>query len=213
MPDRLEHNPDAMLRTVLDAMPSAVLVVDADVRILDANRAAQALMGSSRRPSPEPLRAGEALHCLHAYEHPDGCGRSADCGSCVIRGAVHDALSGRTSLRLRTRMHLRLDDEEREAYFHITASGFRYQERDWALLVLEDISEFAELRKIVPICAQCKKIRKDEDYWQSVEKYVGRYLDLSFSHSYCPACKQALMRSVDSVTVIPKQRPAASVDG
>jgi hypothetical protein len=204
---------NAMLRAVLDAMPSAVFVVDADVRIMMANRAARELIRSSGVPSQALLRAGEALHCLHAFDHPDGCGRSADCSDCVIRGAVGDALAGKASRRLRTRMNLSLDGHRRDVYLQVTASGFEHQTRQLALLVMEDISAFAELRKIVPICAQCKKIRQDEDYWQSVENYVGQYMDLSFSHSYCPSCKQDMLNAIDAAHVIPGNRRPRSIDG
>lgn len=204
---------NAMLRAVLDAMPSAVFVVDADVRIMMANRAAHELIRSSGVPSPASLRAGEALHCLHAFDHPGGCGRSADCSDCVIRGAVGDALTGKASRRLRTRMNLSLDGHRRDVYLQVTASGFEHQARQLALLVMEDISAFAELRKIVPICAQCKKIRQDEDYWQSVENYVGQYMDLSFSHSYCPSCKQDMLNAIDAAHVIPGNRQPRSSDG
>jgi hypothetical protein len=153
------------------------------------------------------LRAGEALHCLHAFDHPDGCGRSVDCGDCVIRGAVKEAMAGRHSLRRRTRLQLHLEDRIQSVYFQVSVSGFHYQGRDLVLLVLEDISEFAELRKIVPICAQCKSVRRDEDYWQSVESYVGRFMDLSFSHSYCPSCKQEILRSIEATPVVPGPNP------
>ena len=66
MPIPTDHLKNDILRSVLDAMPSAVLVVDEDVRIIDANRAALTLIGSSRDGSRDLLRAGEALHCLHA---------------------------------------------------------------------------------------------------------------------------------------------------
>ena len=201
MASPLEPTNDDLLRTVLDAMPSAVFVVDRDVRIIDTNRAARALIRATRHTDREPLRAGEALHCLHAFDHSAGCGRSVDCGDCVIRRAVQDAFAGRHSLRRRTRMQLHLDDRLKDAYFQVSVTGFQYRSQDLVLLVLEDISEFAELRKIVPICAQCKNIRQDEDYWQSVESYVERFMDFSFSHSYCPACKQDILRAIDTVQV------------
>jgi len=208
-----EHSDNAMLRAVLDAMPSAVFVVDADVRIIDANQAAHELIRSSEPISQESLRAGEVLSCLHALDHTGGCGRSSDCGDCVIRGAVGDALEGKARRRLRTRMNLSLDGRRQDVYFKVTASGLRHQARQLALLVLEDISAFAELRKIVPICAQCKKIRQDEDYWQSVENYVGQYLDLSFSHSYCPSCKQDMLQAIDATPVSPRRNLSRPIDG
>lgn len=196
-----------ILRTVLDAMPSAVFVVDGDVRIMDTNQAARGLIRSTRQTGRASLRAGEALHCLHAFAHPDGCGRSTDCGACVIRGAVQDALAGQRSLRRRTRLQLHLEDHIQDAYYQITASGFHYQGHDLVLLVLEDISEFAELRKIVPTCSQCKSIRQDEDYWQSVESYVEGFMDLSFTHSYCPSCKQEVLRTIDTTHVVSPSAP------
>ncbi len=44
------------------------------------------------------------------------------------------------------------------------------------------------LRGIVPICANCKKIRNDEGYWQQVEVYVRDHTDAEFSHGICPEC-------------------------
>ena len=42
------------------------------------------------------------------------------------------------------------------------------------------------------MCAHCKKIRNDQKYWQSLEKYFGEHLDLEFSHGICPDCAQKL---------------------
>lgn len=38
----------------------------------------------------------------------------------------------------------------------------------------------------VPICAQCKKIREDRDYWTQVDTYVSAHSDAQFSHTLCP---------------------------
>jgi len=50
------------------------------------------------------------------------------------------------------------------------------------------LSEVKVLRGILPICAYCKKIRDDKDYWQSVEKYISSRTDAQFSHGFCPEC-------------------------
>ena len=47
------------------------------------------------------------------------------------------------------------------------------------------------LRKLLPICAGCKKIRDDAGYWQSVESYMLQHADVRFSHGLCPDCLRA----------------------
>jgi hypothetical protein len=47
------------------------------------------------------------------------------------------------------------------------------------------------LSGLIPICAQCKKIRDDGGYWQQVEDYVHDHSEAVFSHSLCPACLAA----------------------
>lgn len=54
------------------------------------------------------------------------------------------------------------------------------------------LSEIKQLRGILPICAECKKIRDDKGYWHQVELYVREHTDAQFSHSICPDCKQKL---------------------
>jgi phosphoserine phosphatase RsbU/P len=48
------------------------------------------------------------------------------------------------------------------------------------------------LRGIVPICANCKKIRDDQGYWNQVEVYVRDHTEAEFSHSICPECVKIL---------------------
>jgi sigma-B regulation protein RsbU (phosphoserine phosphatase) len=48
------------------------------------------------------------------------------------------------------------------------------------------------LRGILPICANCKKIRDDQGYWNQVEVYVRDHTEAEFSHSICPECRKEL---------------------
>ncbi len=58
---------------------------------------------------------------------------------------------------------------------------------------LEDaLAQVKQLQDIVPICAWCKKIRDDSDYWQSVEDYMEKYSEARFSHGICPECAAKL---------------------
>lgn len=56
---------------------------------------------------------------------------------------------------------------------------------------LEDaLAHVKQLQGIIPICAWCKKIRNDQDFWSSVEDYIGEHSQAEFSHSICPSCRE-----------------------
>jgi len=54
------------------------------------------------------------------------------------------------------------------------------------------LKEVKQLSGILPICANCKKIRDDEGYWQQVEGYIQQHSEAQFSHGLCPACVDRL---------------------
>lgn len=48
------------------------------------------------------------------------------------------------------------------------------------------------LRGILPICANCKKIRNDQGYWKQVETYLSEHTEVLFTHGICPDCVKKL---------------------
>ena len=53
------------------------------------------------------------------------------------------------------------------------------------------------LSGLLPICANCKKIRDDKGYWNQIEGYIQKYSDAQFSHSVCPDCAEELYPDLD----------------
>jgi PAS domain-containing protein len=184
--DKLEF-----FRSVLDSMPSAVFVVDAEVRILHLNATASAWLGKDD-DAVFMLRGGEVFHCIHSTETPEGCGHSESCRDCVIRGSVQAAFRAGKVFRAKARVQLRQRDTLTDIHLLITTAPFTHEEQPLALLILEDISELIQLRSLLPICANCKKIRNDADYWEHVESYFQARLGVDFSHSVCPDCLRTL---------------------
>jgi len=176
-----------MLRAVFDALPSLVFVVDQDVRIQEYNMAASDLLMAARKTVLKQ-RAGEIMHCIHSSEVQDGCGRSPFCKDCIIRNSVTEAFQGNRVVRRRTRIELIRDTNKIEIYALITVSPFSFQDRPLALLVIEDISEIAELYRMIPICSVCRKVRDDKESWMLVEAYFKNNWDVDFSHGLCPDC-------------------------
>jgi PAS domain-containing protein len=54
------------------------------------------------------------------------------------------------------------------------------------------LAEVKTLSGLLPICANCKKVRDDKGYWTQVEAYLGQKTDVLFSHSICPDCARKL---------------------
>jgi PAS domain-containing protein len=176
-----------LYRAMLDAMPMPVFVVDEDVRIIDRNAAAVQLVAEDPEFVLNRL-CGSVLRCLHEMETDEGCGHSPPCRECVIRHAVNETLQGQSVSRHRVQMELTRQTELNPVHLLVTAAPFEYDGRALVLLVLEDISELVTLRGIVPICASCKNVRVDEEYWQQVEKYFSTHLGVMFTHGLCPDC-------------------------
>ena len=47
-----------------------------------------------------------------------------------------------------------------------------------------------QLEGIIPICAHCKRIRRDDDVYEQMEEYVEKHSLAVFSHGICPTCAQ-----------------------
>jgi len=54
------------------------------------------------------------------------------------------------------------------------------------------LSQIRTLRGLLPICANCKKIRDDTGYWNQIETYIHAHSEAEFSHGICPECMKKL---------------------
>ena len=64
-------------------------------------------------------------------------------------------------------------------------------EQDRERLIQELTTALAEvntLSGLLPICAQCKKVRDDSGYWNQIESYISKHSSATFSHGMCPDC-------------------------
>ena len=173
-------------------MPSMVFVVDKDVRVHEFNKAAADYLGINRSAVLKH-RGGEILKCLHATETPEGCGHAPFCEGCVVRNSVKNAFDGNHVERARAKMELIRGEHKDEIYAHISASPFSYKKKNLVLLVIEDISILSELKRIIPICSICHKIRDQNEVWSRIEAYFKDNWDVDFSHGYCPECCAELL--------------------
>ncbi len=75
----------------------------------------------------------------------------------------------------------------------ITESRRIREEREKLLYELQQaMSKVKVLSGLIPICANCKKIRDDKGYWNHLEVYIRTHSEADFTHGICPACLEKL---------------------
>ena len=59
----------------------------------------------------------------------------------------------------------------------------------------ETLARIQLLEGLLPICAECKKIRDQMDTWHQLETYLTANSNMTFTHGICPECeKQAIAK-------------------
>jgi sigma-B regulation protein RsbU (phosphoserine phosphatase) len=100
----------------------------------------------------------------------------------------------RNELRARVQVGVRIVDLQ-------TKLANRVKELEGAL------AHVKQLQGILPICSYCKKIRSDQDYWQTVESYIADHSEAEFSHGICPACYETTVKEqLDSFRALTSER-------
>ena len=64
----------------------------------------------------------------------------------------------------------------------------QFELRKSAAELADALDRVRQLDGLLPICAHCKRIREDGDYWSEVEAYLRKHAPVEFSHGICPAC-------------------------
>ncbi|MBI5186563.1 MAG: PAS domain S-box protein [Nitrospinae bacterium] len=185
----LENN--EFFQNLFDSIPSPIFIVDDDVRILYLNSAATETFGFIKE-GVYRKRGGDALGCIHSTEDPRGCGHAGFCKDCVVRSSVQDAIRGDKIIRKKTKMEFLKKGKIIDAHILVTTSPLKHGGKTFSILIMEDISELLQLRSLLPICANCKRIHDDKNYWETVETYIESHIDVQFSHSICPECSKIL---------------------
>ncbi|MHB0875976.1 MAG: histidine kinase N-terminal 7TM domain-containing protein [Anaerolineae bacterium] len=168
---------------VLESLTDGIAVLDSTGRIVDLNAAAAVMLGcpSEVALGPVGMKFDPALrqHFLSPRETRTE----------VVTGDGRRHIDLRVSaLRSRRRVGgwvVVMQD--------ITTRKLAEQEREKLILELQDaLGRINTLRGLIPICANCKKIRDDSGYWRQVEEYMKAHSEAEFTHAICPECLSKL---------------------
>jgi len=77
-------------------------------------------------------------------------------------------------------------------FYHLRVLQLLRREQELQRRVDESLAEIKVLGGLIPICANCKKIRDDRGFWNQLETYIRDHSEASFTHGICPECTQKL---------------------
>jgi len=53
----------------------------------------------------------------------------------------------------------------------------------------EALAHVQQLQGLIPICAWCRQVRNDGNFWEQVDSYLTKRSGLQFTHAICPTCR------------------------
>lgn len=185
----------ARYRGLVEGQGEGVILTDPDGRLAYANPAAHELLGlppgalvgrrfddvvaldeTEETPGPAAPRPRGSWSTNHVeVRRPDGGDRTLLC-----TGAPQTDHRGRL---VGTVCVLRDVTEFRRAELE--------HERQIAEL-REAVAQVQALHGLLPICANCKKVRDDSGSWYTVETFVHEHSQAEFTHTLCPDCMASL---------------------
>jgi len=164
--------------------PIATVIVDRDGRVIKSNIAKRC--SDDRIPAIGDImyRDYAAKHTINMYEELKKC--------------MRDGTVGRYPSMPYGKKVLSITIAPFPGGAIITSQDITEQKRaeeDRLSLIaqlLRALDEVETLRGLLPICANCKNIRDDKGYWNTVEEYFTKHSSVDFSHTVCPACMKKL---------------------
>ncbi len=139
------------------------------------------------------------------FVHPDDLQRTIDQNRAVRTGGQALSFENRYRCKdgsFRWLLWNATPDFERQLIYavarDITERKRSEEERERLVRELQAaLAEVKVLRKILPICMYCRKVRDDVDFWDDVESYIARHTETRFSHGVCPSCYERVMGEKD----------------
>ena len=91
-----------------------------------------------------------------------------------------------------------LDDDGKVDFIIVTGidiTALKQVQHEKESLILDlkaALAKVKTLKGLLPMCANCQKIRDDRGKWHHVEEYIRDHSEADFTHGICPECSRLL---------------------
>jgi PAS domain S-box-containing protein len=172
----------------VNALSDWVCIIDLDFRIVRTNRAVEDFLGIP----PEEVLGRTCYEIVH------GTGTHID--HCPIPPMVKALKRSQTEVQIGDGRWLSVTADPLTDKVGILTGAvhmvrditrLREVQAEHEVLIQElqqTLSEVKTLKGLIPICANCRRIRDDSGSWSPLEAFVRNNFDADFSHGLCPEC-------------------------
>jgi hypothetical protein len=129
-----------LVTEMLEAFPTAALLLDENRQIVAVNGRALAAFDVMSPFDVHGCRVGEALVCTCSHKMDAGCGTSLNCAECGAAHAIREARAGVPAVR-DCRIIVNSDGRERSFDFRAFATPLQVGEHALVLLAIEDVGD------------------------------------------------------------------------
>jgi transcriptional regulator with PAS, ATPase and Fis domain len=128
----------AFVKTILDALPCGLMVIDGKGLILTVNSLMQNIFGL-KVDSAAGKPFGYALGCINAIENSDSCGFISDCQICAVRELAVTSISKNQKQKTNTTLAVSANGQVRDIALSIRVLPFIFAQKQFAILILEHL--------------------------------------------------------------------------
>ena len=129
------------VKTVIDALPEVVAILNKERQIVFGNEALLNFLGIVDEESLLGLRPGEAVNCINAGLSEAGCGTSDKCRYCGAVNAILESQQSHKKVTKECRITAHKDGKNEFLDLRVTSSPFEFKGNPYSILSIDDISD------------------------------------------------------------------------
>ncbi len=190
---------EGRLAGIVDSAMDAIITIDDSQRIIVFNGAAESMFRCASRDAigqpvdrfiPERFRSAHGDH-IRQFSQAEVTNRAM-----IASGSVSGLRADGEEFPIEASIS-KVEADGQNLYTvilrDITDRRRAEAEREQLICQLQDaLAKIKVLTGLLPICANCKKIRDKEGAWNDLEVYLKIHSEAEFTHGICPQCAQRL---------------------
>ena len=202
----MSHDPTPDMPKILVVEDEAVIAMDIEDRLerMGYEVVGNATNGEQAIKLAERHRPDLALMDIHIRGDRDGIEVAAIVAErfdipCVFLTAYSDEATIQRAIRTQANGYLLKPFQDREMRATIelalTKHNTSRQLAEYRTALEEKVAELEQalkdvrqLKELLPICAWCKDVRREDGYWEEVTRYISSNSNTRFTHGICTSC-------------------------